>query len=235
MSDGTVSALPDRSLRRDEVTALEGHDSFDACFPVYCRNGNEDETVVVLLKTDGHAHLLVYNPIEATWERASTFPEIESIEEILDLDFESFEEHIGAYYDEEELEPGTGPLESNLAYDIVSTFPDNALPEEAIEEIRSNPLVVEAFPMVRRRIDEGIVLLVLIVDDPLAQQHVVAGAGYDPSLELWDVVETLDGTADDRETALEQFELAIGLWGENHYHVDELLFEDEPGEWLSLD
>lgn len=89
--------------------------------------------------------------------------------------------------------------------------------------------------MIWRASDERIVTLFAIVDDAITQRRIVAALGYEPSTRLWQVIDTVDGTQTNREEALEQLQLLFAHWVDSHYSVDELVFNEEPEAWVSLE
>lgn len=226
----SVGALPEHPLSREEVRALDQHDAFESCIPIFRLAGESGAVVVLSLEMADCVHVLSYNPADQSWERVIALDVPESITDMDHLQSMEIDEKLLAHYDRDDLEPVELP--SDPASVAVGGLPEEALSDAQLETVESrHPLIGGVLPLVKRSRDGRTVALILVTSDIDAEELVLVCAGYEPAIDAWKPIYAARGSAQDRTEALERLKEAYAVWLSARYSEDEIYpVEDPEGE-----
>lgn len=231
MSDGGFTSFPDHPLADADIRALDQHTALDFCIPAYRLVADTDAIVVIAIGKDDRIHLLCYNPEDQQWERIDTIDRLESITEEIPLDEDDLTARLLRHYDEEDLEPTD--YSTNPFLGLIQQLPEEPLTDDDLDMIQTQqPIISSMIPLVRRQSDNRVIAIILIFEDFIEQQRIVAGIGYDPDDGDWQLFSTVEGSDPNRRKAIKRLELTYAQWIGNRYSLDEIHIIENPEEVL---
>lgn len=230
MADDGLTSLPDQPLTDAEIQAVQQHPSIEFCFPVYRLKAEPDEIITITIGRNDQAHLLLFDPEEQHWKRLLTTEMPNSVMDQPEFDDEQLENQLQACYDEDEIEPAGYP--NNPLLGLIQKFPEEPLSEDHLDRIRGQPMIQEAIPLIRWKADKRVITLILVFDDIMQGQRIVAGVGYNPDDASWHMFGSVEGRDSDREEALDELEYDFAAWIANRYSLEEIEHVENPEELL---